>query len=72
MFLSKPPTPTGSTPEPPGPSREYLRRKELLELAGFSEEAAGLIASHREVRAFDAIDLLRKGCPQALVLRILL
>ena len=47
-------------------------RMEELCRAGYDERSAQLLALHTEVDLHLATDLLRRGCPQATALRILL
>ena len=42
-----------------------------LKLAGYEEAAAGELASRADVDLHVALDLLKRGCPQALALDIL-
>jgi hypothetical protein len=47
-------------------------RAEELERAGYEPRAAGRLAVRHEVDLHTAIDLLERGCPQDLALKILL
>ena len=47
-------------------------RMEELRRAGYDERAALMLALHTEVDLHLATDLLRRGCPEATALRILL
>ena len=47
-------------------------RLESLERAGYDAEAATVLAASHEVDLHLAVDLLRRGCPVAVALQILL
>jgi hypothetical protein len=47
-------------------------RAEELERAGYEPRAAGRLAVRHDVDLHAAVDLLERGCPQSLALRILL
>ena len=47
-------------------------RAEELERAGYQPRAAGRLAVRHDVDLHTAVDLLERGCPQDLALRILL
>ena len=47
-------------------------RRILLERAGYEPRAAGRLAVRHDVDLHTAIDLLERGCPQDLALKILL
>jgi hypothetical protein len=47
-------------------------RADALERAGFSADAAGRIAARPDVDLHSAIDLVERGCPPDVALRILL
>ena len=47
-------------------------RAEQLEMAGFAAQAAADLASRNDVDLHFAIDLVRRGCPADLALKILL
>ena len=47
-------------------------RAEELERAGYEPRAAGKLAVRHEVDLHTAVDLLERGCPQDLALKILL
>jgi hypothetical protein len=47
-------------------------RLEVLQAAGFPPEAAELLAAESSVDLHRTVDLLRRGCPPDLALRILL
>ena len=47
-------------------------RADELERAGFQPRAAGRLAVRHDVDLHTAIDLLERGCPQDLALKILL
>ena len=47
-------------------------RAEELERAGYQPGAAGRLAVRHDVDLHTAVDLLERGCPQDLALRILL
>jgi hypothetical protein len=47
-------------------------RAEELERAGYEPRAAGRLAVRHEVDLHTAIDLVERGCPQDLALKILL
>ena len=47
-------------------------RAEELERAGFEPRAAGRLAVRHDVDLHTAVDLLERGCPQELALKILL
>ena len=47
-------------------------RMEELQRAGYEDRAALMLALHTEVDLHLATDLLRRGCPEATALRILL
>jgi len=50
----------------------YWWRVEELERAGYSAEAAGLVAADHRIDLRQACDLLRRGCPEQTGCRILL
>ena len=58
----------------PGEEIELVEqwRLESLERAGYDAEAASVIAASHDVDLHRAVDLLRRGCPVALALQILL
>ncbi len=58
----------------PGEEIEMVEqwRLESLERAGYDAEAASVIAASHDVDLHRAVDLLRRGCPVALALQILL
>jgi hypothetical protein len=47
-------------------------RAEALAIAGYGPEGAALLAARPDVDLHAAIDLLRRGCPEQLALKILL
>ena len=47
-------------------------RAEELERAGYPGEAAAVVAARHDVDLHSAIDLMQRGCPPHLALRILL
>ena len=47
-------------------------RMEELERAGYSVEAAGKLARRHDVDLHDAVEMIARGCPPELALRILL
>jgi hypothetical protein len=47
-------------------------RAEALERAGYGAQAAAEIAARQDIDLHRAVDLLAKGCPAELALRILL
>jgi hypothetical protein len=47
-------------------------RADALERAGFSADAAASIAARQDVDLHSAIDLVERGCPPDVALRILL
>ena len=47
-------------------------RAEELERAGYEPRAAGRLAVRHDVDLHEAIELLKRGCPKDLALRILL
>jgi hypothetical protein len=47
-------------------------RAEELERAGYKPRAAGRLAVRHDVDLHTAVDLLERGCPQELALKILL
>ena len=47
-------------------------RAEELERAGYEPRAAGRLAVRQDVDLHSAIDLLQRGCPKDLALKILL
>jgi hypothetical protein len=47
-------------------------RSEELERAGYSHDGAASLAPHLEVDLHEAIDLVKRGCPAEIALRILL
>jgi hypothetical protein len=47
-------------------------RADALERAGFSADAAASIAARQDVDLHSAIDLLERGCPPDVAVRILL
>lgn len=47
-------------------------RAEELERAGYEPRAAGRLAVRHDVDLHYAVDLLQRGCPQEIALRILL
>lgn len=47
-------------------------RAEELERAGYQPRAAGRLAVRHDVDLHTAVELLERGCPQELALRILL
>ena len=47
-------------------------RAEELERAGFEPRAAGRVAVRHDVDLHSAVDLLERGCPPELALKILL
>jgi hypothetical protein len=47
-------------------------RSEELERAGYEAEGAKAIAARLDIDLHEAIDLLKRGCPQQIAVRILL
>jgi len=47
-------------------------RADMLERAGYPDEAAATLATRLDVDLHSAIDLIEKGCPPEVALRILL
>jgi hypothetical protein len=47
-------------------------RSEELERAGYSPDGAASLAARLEVDLHEAIDLVKRGCPAEIALRILL
>lgn len=47
-------------------------RAETLERAGYAPEHAGELAARQDVDLHDAIELLERGCPPDVAVRILL
>ena len=72
MFLTEKPTPPEDPSEAPKPDRVLVWRQEVLERAGYDENAAKLIARRRNLDLHLAVDLLKQGCDVDTALRILL
>ena len=47
-------------------------RSEELERAGYSSEGAAALAARLDIDLHEAIDLVKRGCPAEIALRILL
>jgi hypothetical protein len=47
-------------------------RRERLEGAGFPDHAASALAERHDIDLHEAIDLVRRGCPAEVAVRILL
>jgi hypothetical protein len=52
--------------------RVELWRSEELERAGFGRRAAGRLAARHDIDLHTAVQLLERGCPPELAVRILL